>query len=91
MRPTPPVSVSGGPDVSDVDEVQLRFGGPPPPVVVPAYIVAMAVNADTNDHLLKWYLKLEGDYTTEKGGGRHINTMTTTEVMNMRVFWLGDI
>eukprot|EP00972_Heterocapsa_arctica_P099124 14628691-Heterocapsa_arctica.AAC.1 len=76
--------------VSDEEPVELRGGGPLP-MVLPDWVIAMAADRDTNDHLIKWYLKCDGTMTDRKLDGEMIQNMTTTEVMNLRGFWKDGI
>eukprot|EP00972_Heterocapsa_arctica_P064666 9541434-Heterocapsa_arctica.AAC.1 len=76
-------------EVEPVEDHEVEPDPLPPPLIAPPWIDA---SADTNAHLLEWYLpplpgRLLGHYTTTKGGNVRIDSLTTNEVMDMRIFW----
>eukprot|EP00972_Heterocapsa_arctica_P041446 6110985-Heterocapsa_arctica.AAC.1 len=62
-------------EVESVEDHEVKPDPLPPPLVLPPWLDA---SADTNDHLLKWYLpqvpgRLPGHYTTKKNGNVRID------------------
>eukprot|EP00972_Heterocapsa_arctica_P014290 2102526-Heterocapsa_arctica.AAC.1 len=70
-------------EVESVEDHEVEPDPLPPPLALPPWLGA---SADTNDHLLQYYLpqvpgRLPGHYTMTKNGNVRIDSLTTNQLM----------